>query len=229
LKGSILIVEDDPVLLRGLRDTFARQGWEVETAAEGEAALNLACSRTFDLILLDIMLPRVNGYEICRAVRERGCQSAILILTAKSQEEDVILGLNLGADDYLGKPFRRGELLARANALVRRARRDRTPVSQFGEFTLDVSGRRLLRNGTAIELTGKEFGVLAYLASRPGCAVTREQILDAVWGTSVIVTPRSVDRCMATLRTKIENDPHHPGFLHTIREIGYRFEPETES
>jgi len=228
VKGSLLIVEDEPVLLRGLRDTFARQGWEVETAAEGEAALNLACSRTFDLILLDIMLPRVNGYEICRAVRERGCQSAILILTAKSQEEDVILGLNLGADDYLAKPFRRGELLARANALVRRVRRDRPSVSQFGEFTLDVSGRRLLRNGTAVGLTGKEFGVLAYLASRPGCAVTREQILAAVWGNSVIVTPRSVDRCMATLRTKIENDPHHPGFLHTIRDIGYRFEPEPQ-
>jgi DNA-binding response OmpR family regulator len=226
LKGSLLIAEDDPVMLRGLRDTFTRQGWEVETAAEGEAALELACSRTFDLILLDIMLPRVNGYEICRAVREGGSQSAILILTAKSQEEDVILGLNLGADDYLAKPFRRGELLARANALLRRVRRERPGASQFGEFTLDLSGRRLLRSGAAVELTGKEFGVLAYMASRPGCAVTRQQILDAVWGNSVVVTPRSVDRCMATLRTKIEDDPHHPTYLHTIRDIGYRFEPE---
>lgn len=111
---------------------------------------------------------------------------------------------------------------------LRRVRGDRSSVSQFGEFTLDVSGRRLLRNGTAVELTGKEFGLLAYLASRPGCAVTREQILCAVWGNSVMVTPRSVDRCMATLRTKIENDPHHPGFLHTIRDIGYRFEPEPQ-
>jgi DNA-binding response OmpR family regulator len=228
LPGRVLIVEDEPVMLRGLRDTFARQGWEVETAAEGETALDLACSRAFDLILLDIMLPRVNGYEICRAVRERGSQSAIMMLTAKSQEEDVVLGLNLGADDYLAKPFRRGELLARAEALVRRAKRAPVSVSRFGEYTLDLPGRRLLRSGADVELTGKEFGVLAYLASRPGCAVTREQILGAVWGNSVMVTPRSVDRCMATLRAKIETDPHHPGFLHTIRDIGYRFEPEPE-
>ena len=225
--NSILIVEDELVLARALSDNFSRQGWDVATATDGETGLNLASSRRFDLIVLDIMLPHVNGYEICRALRQGGNQSPILILTAKSQEEDVILGLNLGADDYLAKPFRRGELLARANALVRRAKGNRRVVSQFGEFTLDVDGRQLFRNGKAVELTGKEFDVLVYMASRPGSAVTREQILDAVWGHSVIVTPRSVDRCMATLRTKIEDDPHHPAFLHTIRQIGYRFEPET--
>src|SRR5215475_9285525 len=126
LPGSLLIVEDEPVLLRGLRDTFARQGWEVETAAEGEAALNVACSRTFDLILLDIMLPRVNGYEICRAVRERGIETPILMLTAKGQEEDIILGLNLGADNYIAKPFRIGELIARVNAFLRRTKAKHT-------------------------------------------------------------------------------------------------------
>src|SRR5581483_7614823 len=120
--NSILIVEDEPVLARALRDNFSRQGWDVATATDGETGLNFACSRRFDLILLDIMLPRVNGYEICRALRQGGNQSPIMILTAKSQEEDVILGLNLGADDYLAKPFRRGELLARANALVRRSK-----------------------------------------------------------------------------------------------------------
>jgi len=224
MSGSILIVEDEPVLLRGLKDTFVTQGWDVSTASDGERGLELALSKPADVILLDIMLPRVNGYEICRAVRERGVQSAILMLTAKSQEEDVILGLNLGADDYLTKPFRRGELIARANALLRRAKGNRTAIARFGNYELNLAAHKLFRGGQEVELTAKEFRVLAFLATHPGCAVSREEILNAAWGNSVMVTPRSIDRCMATLRAKIEPDPHRPLHIHTVRDIGYRFE-----
>jgi DNA-binding response OmpR family regulator len=147
------------------------------------------------------------------------------MLTAKGQEEDIILGLNLGADDYITKPFRIGELAARANALLRRSKIRPAEVCNFGNFALDLGSHRLLRNGEEIELTAKEFKLLAHFASRPGRALARNDILNVVWGHSVIVTPRSIDRCVATLRSKIEADPHNPTFIQTIRDIGYRFEP----
>lgn len=211
--------------MRGLKDSFAARGFEVLAAADGEAGMNLALSANPDLILLDIMLPRLNGFEICRAIRERHPEAPILMLTAKSQEEDVIFGLNLGADDYIIKPFRLGELHARVNALLRRSKPKRAEKCRFGEFELDLASRRLYRNGTEVELTAKEFKLLAHFASRPGRALPRDRILDAVWGYSAIVTPRSIDRCVATLRAKIEADPHRPAFIQTIRDIGYRFEP----
>ncbi len=224
--ARILIIEDDPALLRGLKDTFALKGCDVMTAADGEAGLDLALSRGPDLILLDIMLPHVNGYEICRAVREHGLSMPILMLTAKGQEEDVILGLNLGADDYITKPFRRGEVIARVNAFLRKQKGRQAAAACFGEFELNFNGRRLLRKGVEVELTAKEFQLLAYLASQRGRALTRDHILNTVWGNSVVVTPRSIDRCIATLRGKIEEDPHNPRFIQTIRDIGYRFEIE---
>jgi DNA-binding response OmpR family regulator len=222
--ARILIVEDEPALLRGLRDTFTGQGCEVLTAADGETGLEMALSKSPALILLDIMLPRVNGYEICRAVRERGLEMPILMLTARGQEEDIILGLNLGADDYITKPFRRGELVARVNAFLRRSRTKPAERFRFGEYELDLTSHRLFQSGSEMELTAKEFALLAYFVTRRGCALTRDDILNAVWGHSVMVTPRSIDRCVATLRGKIEPEPHSPAFIHTIRDIGYRFE-----
>jgi DNA-binding response OmpR family regulator len=227
-QGRILIVEDEPALLRGLKDTFAAKGYEVLTAQDGEAGLDLALSKQPDLILLDIMLPRINGYEICRAVRERGLEMPILMLTAKGQEQDIILGLNLGADDYITKPFRLGELLARANAFMRRSRSKQTGAFRFGSFEMNLTAHKVFRDGVEVEMTAKEFKLLAYLVARRSCALARNDILDAVWGTSVIVTPRSIDRCVATLRSKIEPDPHNPTYIQTIRDIGYRFEPGTE-
>ena len=221
----ILIVEDEPALMRGLKDSFSAKGYEVLAATDGAKGMELALSAFPDLILLDIMLPRMNGFEICRAIRERNSEMPILIVTAKGQEEDVILGLNLGADDYIVKPFRLGELHARVNALLRRSKPKQDAPCRFGEFELDLSGRRLYRDGHEVELTAKEFKLLAHFASRPGRALSRDGILDAVWGYSVIVTPRSIDRCVATLRAKIEADPHRPVFIQTIRDIGYRFEP----
>jgi DNA-binding response OmpR family regulator len=226
--GRILIVEDEPALLRGLRDTFTAQGCDVLAAADGEAGLEMALTKNPDLILLDIMLPRVNGYEICRTVRERGLEMPILMLTAKGHEEDIILGLNLGADDYVTKPFRRGELIARVKAFLRRTRSRLAMGFRFGEYELDLTAHKLFRSGREVELTAKEFRLLAYFGSRRGCALTRDDILNAVWGNSVVVTPRSIDRCVATLRAKIEPDAHSPVYIHTIRDIGYRFDSDGE-
>ena len=225
MKGSrILIVEDEPALLRGLTDTFAGKGCEVLRAVDGEAGLQLALTAEPDLILLDIMLPKVNGYELCRAVRERGIETPIIMLTAKGQEEDIVLGLNLGADDYVTKPFNIRELVARVNAFLRRRKSAKTESCHFGDYELSLTAHKLFRRGVEVELTAKEFRLLEYFATRPGCALARDTILDAVWGNSVTVTQRSVDRCVTTLRSKIEPDPHKPVFIQTIRDIGYRFE-----
>jgi DNA-binding response OmpR family regulator len=224
----ILIIEDDSTLLRALEDNFEFAGYCVDTAADGQLGLEAALNGGPDLIILDIMLPNVNGYEICRQVRGRDLDMPIIMLTVKGQESDIILGLNLGADDYVTKPFSIKELLARTNALLRRRRQPERRVYRFGDCVLDLASRRLTRNGADITLTPKEFGLLTYLAGRAGRALSRDQILSSVWGHGVFVTGRSVDRCVNTLRNKIEPDPRHPRFIQTIREIGYRFElPDT--
>jgi DNA-binding response OmpR family regulator len=221
--ARILLIEDEPALARGLADTLRARGFEVEVASDGERGLDAALAGRADLILLDLMLPKVNGYEICRAVRAQGIDAPILMLTAKGQEPDVILGLNLGADDYVTKPFGTGELIARMQAFLRR-RGTVPPVVRFGDCELDLRARRVRRGGADVELTAKEFALLAYFAARPGCALSRDAILNAVWGSSVFVTPRSIDRCVTTLRAKIEPDPRNPTFIQTIRDIGYRFD-----
>jgi DNA-binding response OmpR family regulator len=226
MTGSrVLIVEDEPVLVRALTDALAAKGCDVMSALDGERGLELALEKKPQLILLDIMLPRVNGFEICRAIRARGHDMPILMLTAKGQEEDVILGLNLGADDYITKPFRIGELVARVNALLRRTTARHDTVCRFGPYELNRSAHKLFRDGREVELTSKEFNLLEFFVTRPGRALTRDDILNHVWGQSVVVTPRSIDRCVATLRAKIETDSSQPTFVHTIRDVGYRFEP----
>jgi len=221
---TVLIIEDDPAMLRGLTDNFRMEGYRVETAADGEEGLRLAFDAAPDLIVLDIMLPKVNGYEICRQVRKEGLTVPVIMLTAKGQESDIVLGLNLGADDYVTKPFSIKELLARANAFLRRRRTVAGTVHRFGDFELHTDSRKLLRDGREVELTPKEFGLLAFLARSAGRALTRDEILRQVWGYDIFVTRRSVDRCVNTLRKKIETDPAQPVFIKTIREIGYRFE-----
>jgi DNA-binding response OmpR family regulator len=223
--ARILLVEDDPALARGLADALRAQGYAVETAADGQAGMDAALRGDTDLILLDVMLPRVNGYEICRAVRDTGSQVPIVMLTARGQEADAVLGLNLGADDYIVKPFRLGELQARVRACLRR-RATPAPVCRFGPCEVDLRARTVRRDGRPVTLTAKEFQLLAHFVERPGRALTRDAILDAVWGRSVFVTPRSIDRCVATLRAKVEPDPRRPAFIQTVREIGYRFEPD---
>jgi DNA-binding response OmpR family regulator len=222
---KVLIIEDDPAMLRGLKDNFAFDGYQVLTAADGDKGLGMALSARPDLIILDLMLPSVNGYEICRLVRKEKLDMPIIMLTAKGQEADIVLGLNVGADDYVTKPFSVKELLARAKAFLRRRHREDAVLERFGPFELDRSSRRLSRKGKEIALSPKEFGLLDLLVRQTGRAVTRDAILRAVWGYGVFVTGRSVDRCITTLRQKIEPNPSRPAFIHTVREIGYRFEP----
>jgi len=222
---TILIIEDHPAILRVVKDNCAAKGYRVLTAQDGEAGLNAALNDGPDLVLLDLMLPRMNGYEICRAIRAEKLEMPILMLTAKGQEEDIIRGLDLGADDYITKPFSVRELMARVQAFLRRHRAGAAPVYEFGDCRLDTVAHRLFRNGAAVSLTSKEFRLLEHFLQRPGRALTRDGIMNAVWGNAIMVTARSVDRCVTTLRSKIEPDPHRPIFIHTIREIGYRFEP----
>ena len=221
---TVLIIEDDPTMLRGLKDNFTYEGYNVATASKGERGLELALNTRPDLVILDIMLPEINGYEICRLIRKEGLEMPIIMLTAKGQEPDVILGLNLGADDYVTKPFSVKQLLARANALLRRVRRGDPQVYRFGDCRLDLASRKLSRKGKEVALTPKEFGLLQLLLKKSPRALTRDEILKAVWGYDVFVTGRSIDRCVNTLRKKIERNPNHPAFVRTVRDIGYRFE-----
>ena len=222
---TVLIIEDDPTMLIGLKDNFEFKGYKVVTAADGEKGLKAALNAKPDLIVLDIMLPKINGYEICRLIREQKLATPIIMLTAKGEESDIVLGLNLGADDYVTKPFSIKELLARAAAFLRRTKSEVQDAYEFGGFRLDISARRLTHKGKEIELSPKEFNLLEFFVKKPGRALTRDEILNAVWGYDCVVTSRSIDRFVTTLRNKIEPDPARPVFIHTIRQIGYRFEP----
>jgi len=221
---TVLIIEDDPAMLRGLKDNFAFAGYTVITADDGEKGLDAALDAKPDLIILDIMLPKVNGYEICRLLRKEKLDMPVIMLTAKGEESDIVLGLNLGADDYVTKPFSIKELLARANAFLRRSQQAETHIHTFGDFVLNIDARELSQDGRPVKLSPKEFNLLEYFVTHPDRAVTRDTLLNAVWGYNNFVTPRSVDRCVTTLRNKIESNPHTPDFILTIREIGYKFE-----
>ena len=222
---TVLIIEDDSTMLRGLKDNFEYQGYRVLTAADGEQGLNAALNEKPDLILLDIMLPKINGYEICRLIRQEQLDMPIIMLTAKGEESDIVLGLNLGADDYVTKPFSIKELLARAAAFLRRARQTEQDAYEFGDYCLDIPARKLTHKDDEVKLSPKEFKLLELFLKKPGRALTRNEILNAVWGYDCFVGRRSIDRFVTTLRNKIEPDPHNPTFIHTIREIGYKFEP----
>ncbi len=222
---TVLIIEDDSTMLRGLKDNFEFKGYRVITAADGEAGLNAALDAKPDLIILDIMLPKINGYEICRLIRKEKLGMPIIMLTAKGQESDIILGLNLGADDYVTKPFSIKELLARSAAFLRRRSETEKKVFEFGKFRLDIDSMKLTCRGKEIVLSPKEFKLLELFVRRSGRALTRDEILNTVWGYDCITGPRSIDRFVTTLRNKIEPDPHNPSFIHTVREIGYKFEP----
>lgn len=229
----LLLVEDDPALLRGIADNFAARGYHVETASDGERGLEKARRLPFDLAILDVMLPRINGYEICRCLRQEGRNLPVVFVTAKSDESDVLLGLGLGADDYVRKPFGIRELVARVEAVLRRAEAGNGGGGEpmggelcFGDFILDPGARSLRRrHGDPVDLSPTEYRLLLYLASHPGRALSRETIMDEVWGYDARVTTRSIDRFVTTLRRKIESDPGEP-WIETIREYGYRFRGE---
>ncbi len=221
--GKILIIEDDPAILFGLRDNFLRAGYEVKTAVEGQLGLELARTWQPDLLLLDLMLPGMDGYQVCRELRTAESDLPIVMLTAMGREEDVVKGLNLGADDYVTKPFSIQELLARAASHLRRRRRQVPLITLLGPCEVNLSSRELRRDGALVELTPKEFGLLEHFLRNPDRALTRDQILNAVWGLDAFVTERSVDRAVTLLRQKIEENPHRPRFIRTVQKIGYRF------
>lgn len=221
---TVLIIEDDSTMLRGLKDNFEYAGYNVIIAADGETGLNAALDSKPDLIILDIMLPKINGYEICRLTRKENLDMPIIMLTAKGEESDIILGLNLGADDYMTKPFSIKELLARVAAFLRRRKQEVKDSYGFGDFILEISARKLLKNGHEVKLSPKEFKLLEFFLKKQGKALTRDEILNIVWGYNSFASHRSVDRFITTLRSKIETDPHNPVFIHTLREVGYKFD-----
>jgi DNA-binding response OmpR family regulator len=225
-RETVLIVEDDAVMLRGLRDNFEFEGYNVLTATDGETGLNEAMRARPDLLILDLMLPKVNGYEVCRYLREEGLDLPILMLTARGQEGDIVLGLKLGADDYVTKPFSIKELLARADALLRRRRKTEPSAQTWGDCRLDLEAHTFTRAGQAVTLSPKEYDLLRFLVTNAGRALSRDTIMSSVWGYDCSVTPRSIDRFVTMLRQKIEPDPSHPRYIQTVREFGYRFDAD---
>ncbi len=226
--SRILVIEDEVAILRGLADSLERDGYEVLTAGDGETGYQLVKERKPDLLILDLMLPRLSGYEVCRRMRAEGFTTAILMLTARSEEGDRVLGLDLGADDYVSKPFSLRELLARVRALLRRAQPAPVLIDGlcFGDVAIDFRRYEARRNGSPFEMTRREFQLLRVLASRPGEVITRAELLDQVWGLESYPTTRTVDNHIASLRAKLERDPAQPEHLLTMRGVGYRWVSE---
>ncbi len=220
----ILVVEDEPGIAMPLEDDLKSEGYEVEVVGDGESATRRARQQSFDLILLDVMLPRKDGFDVCREVRRTDKRTPIIILTAKTQEAEKVLGLELGADDYVTKPYSPRELRARIKAALRRAAGEQPNVYRFGDAEVDFARCELRRAGQVIDLAPLEFKLLAAFVRRPGHVLTREQLLDEVWGRETFVTDRVVDNQVTNLRKKIEVLPAQPRYLISVRGIGYRFD-----
>ena len=224
----LLIVEDELPMRTALQDVLQSEGYRVLTAQDGESGLRRAMEEKPDLILLDIMMPKLDGYAVCAELRRLLNPVPILMLTAKGQVEDRVIGLDAGADDYLVKPFSTEELLARVRALLRRTRRSGQTATKLrlGEAEIDLVRQTATRRRKAVHLTAKEFAMLRLMAENPGEPVTRERFLDAVWGYTAFPTTRTVDNHIASLRKKLEADPDHPRWIQTVHGVGYRIEPD---
>ena len=223
----VLIVEDDPAILRGLKDNLLAESYEVLTASDGEAGYRLIREQEPDLVILDLMLPRMSGYEVCRKLRDQGITTPILMLTARGEEADRVLGLELGADDYVTKPFSVRELLARVRAIVRRANPP-TPLPdelRFDDVVVDFRRYEARKGDRRIEMTRKEYGLLRYLAARSGEVVRRDELLEEVWEYRNYPTTRTVDNHVLALRAKLEDGPAEPRHLITVHGVGYKFVP----
>jgi DNA-binding response OmpR family regulator len=222
----ILIIEDDRAILRGLKDNLEYDKYEVLTATDGEQGYCLIQEKKPDLIILDLMLPKMSGYELCRKVREEGLTTPILMLTARGEEVDRVLGLDLGADDYVTKPFSVPELLARVRAILRRVQQSKKgPLPnelRFGKVVIDFKRFEARRADKVLNMSRKEFGILRLLAARGGEVVTRDELLDEVWGYEQYPTTRTVDNHIALLRSKLEEDPSKPRHLLTVHGVGYK-------
>ncbi|HZN10861.1 MAG TPA: response regulator transcription factor [Blastocatellia bacterium] len=224
MSKRILLVEDEPGLVMTLSDRLGSEGYAVETARDGEAGLTRAAVEGFDAIVLDVMLPRKNGFDVCRDLRQRGVQTPVLMLTARGQVVDKVVGLKLGADDYLTKPFEMIELLARLEALLRRAPAPAAPgVYQFGEVRVDFRRAEVTRDGGRVELSAREYQLLRYFIEHREATLSRDELLNEVWGYDAMPTTRTVDVHVAWLRQKLEPTARHPQFILTVHGLGYKF------
>ena len=224
--SKILIVEDEPDLAFSLEEDLRRQGHQPGIAVDGEQGLAMATDGEWELVLLDVMLPKLDGFEVCSELRRRGVTTPVIMLTARTQEAEKILGLDSGADDYVTKPFSLRELRARIRAHLRRGGTDRTRVFQFGDCELDLDRAELRRSGKPVEITAQELRLLEVFLRNRGRALTRDRLIEAAWGRGISITDRAVDTHVFNLRKKIEPNPSAPRFLVGVRGIGYRFETE---
>jgi two-component system alkaline phosphatase synthesis response regulator PhoP len=225
----LLLVEDEPGLVMTMTDRLELEGYEVESVMDATTALATASTNAYDAILLDVMLPGGTGFDVCRTLRQRGVQTPILMLTARGQVIDRVVGLKLGADDYLVKPFDMAELLARIEALLRRSTAAATPEAattesyRFGDIAVDFRRAEVTKSGRILELSAREFKLLRYFIEHRGAALTRDELLNEVWGYNAMPSTRTVDVHVAWLRQKLEDNPRHPEYIHTVHGLGYKF------
>jgi two-component system alkaline phosphatase synthesis response regulator PhoP len=219
------LIEDEGGLVLTLTDRLRREGYAVESAMDGESGLERASGEAFDLVLLDLMLPRMSGFDVCRELRRRGIETPVIMLTALGQVVDKVVGLKLGADDYVTKPFEMAELLARIEAQLRRAPAAPHPVDgyTFGDIRIDFRKAEAIRDGQPIELSAREFQLLRYFVEHRGATLSRDELLNEVWGYNSMPSTRTVDVHVAWLRQKVEPNPRHPQFILTIHGMGYKF------
>jgi two-component system alkaline phosphatase synthesis response regulator PhoP len=224
----VLLVEDEPGLVLTLTDRLMAEGYDVESEGDAVRGLSRGSTGNFDVILLDVMLPGGSGFDVCRTLRQRGVQTPILMLTARGQVVDRVVGLKLGADDYLVKPFEMAELLARIEALLRRGAAPAGAATlsetfRFGEISIDFRKAEVVKSGQPIELSAREFKLLRYFVEHRGAALSRDELLNEVWGYNAMPSTRTVDVHVAWLRQKIEDNPRHPQYIHTVHGLGYKF------
>jgi len=225
MSGKVLIVEDDQAMAVALRDGFEYEGYSVQVARDGAAGLKMASERDLDLIVLDVMLPKMSGFDVCKQLRSAGNSTPIIMLTARGQEIDKVVGLKIGADDYVTKPFSFMELMARVEALLRRThRQNETPEEfRFGDIVVNFKKFEVTKAGKAVELSAREFNILKYFIEHRGEVITRDQLLDSVWGYGSFPLTRTVDMHIAKLRQKIEDTPGDPHYIITVHRVGYKF------
>lgn len=225
MEKAILIIEDDISILRGLKDNLSFEGYRVHTVSDGTEGLKIALEKSYDLLLLDLMLPGMNGYEICRKIKMEKPEMPVIMITARGTEIDKIAGLDIGADDYLTKPFSIPELLARIRSVLRRSGlgREELTTYSFGSVELDFRKFKASRNDSEISLSSKEFAIMKYFIEHEGEVVPRDDLLEAVWGHEVIPDTRTVDNFILDLRKKLEEKPADPKYFTSIRGVGYRF------
>jgi len=223
-RARILIVEDEPAMVAGLRDNFEYEGYEVISAGDGVEGLDRALSESPDLVVLDVMMPRMSGLDVCKQLKIKQPALPIIMLTARGQEIDKVVGLELGADDYVTKPFSIRELMARVKAVLRRATpQPPSDVYKFSDVEVNVRSNEVLRAGSRVELSAKEFALLAYFVAHPAETLSRDRLLDAVWGYENYPNTRTVDTHIVHLRQKLEPNPEEPRFILTVHGTGYKF------